>query len=168
MGLPALAAGPKKIRPAAPQPAIHRFVLAAKECLLRVIGGSEDRLDGPPRVRPVCPSKRTRSGPDGWSRPWANRTRENGSFGVPKALPHSSLNPGRAAGGKGRGWLCSNPETRITRGAVCDILELANAHAQCSWSLSTESERLELLTGMKINGAKEESRSQAPSLEQRS
>ena len=51
---------------------------------------------------------------------------------------------------------------------ICDILELANAHAQCSWSLSTESERRELLTGMKINGAKEESRSQAPSLEQRS
>ena len=83
-----------------------------------------------PRLWPQHPSNRTGFLP---YRP-QNRARDNGSFGVPKALPHSSLNPGRAAGGKGRGWLCSNPETRITRGAVCDIVELANAHAQCSWS----------------------------------
>jgi hypothetical protein len=42
------------------------------------------------------------------------------------------------------------------RGVVCDILELAHARYQCFWSTAPGGR--ELVTGMKINGAKEEGR----------
>ena len=45
-----------------------------------VVSRSADHLDSPPRTRPVRPSKRTRSGSDGWSRPWANKRQSTGAL----------------------------------------------------------------------------------------
>src|SRR5262249_52505232 len=46
-----------------------------------VISGNEDRLDGSPSTRPVCPSKRTRLGPYASSRPWP-KTRPTDTVGA--------------------------------------------------------------------------------------
>src|SRR4051812_16815358 len=42
------------------------------QCLSWVTSGSAGHVDGLPRARPLYPGDRTRAGPTGWGRPWAN------------------------------------------------------------------------------------------------
>jgi hypothetical protein len=46
-------------------------------CLLRVISGCADHVDGLHRTQPVYLNKRTRAGPVGWGQPWARSRNPN-------------------------------------------------------------------------------------------